>query len=432
MSLPIGMPPPNQRESAFSGWLDLFRALAAFAVLYGHARVLFMSSMAPGQRESVLTRALYFLSGYGHTAVIIFFVLSGFLVGGTVIRAVREERWSWRRYGLQRATRLYIVLIPALFLTLSWDYAEQDRSAGLTPNDDTAVAIVQTPTIQEHTSFATFLGNCAFLQEIAVPSLGSNTPLWSLANEFWYYVLFPLLWLAVMARGWRWFSRLGAIAVAAVIMVLVGPSISLYFLIWLLGGAVWLCPEMTMLKRAWPRRLVTTVAAAGLLATLVLFRARLSIGEFGADALVGVLFALLLYCLKHNHGVALNRKGRRVSGWFADFSYTLYLTHLPALVFLRACLTYENSWAPVASSWIMLLLILLAVIAYAFVISLLTERQTDRLRKWIENWGHRRSAINPCSVALGQSVMNVGGEFKADCIPEHAVTGTNSIRSQAS
>ena len=36
-----------------------------------------------------------------------------------------------------------------------------------------------------------FLGNAAFLQRILVPELGTNGPLWSLANEFWYYLLFP-------------------------------------------------------------------------------------------------------------------------------------------------------------------------------------------------------------------------------------------------
>jgi peptidoglycan/LPS O-acetylase OafA/YrhL len=38
----------------------------------------------------------------------------------------------------------------------------------------------------------TFVGNLAFLQTIAVPIFGTNGPMWSLANEFWYYLIFPL------------------------------------------------------------------------------------------------------------------------------------------------------------------------------------------------------------------------------------------------
>src|SRR5690348_3723362 len=114
--------PPTGRDWSFSGWLDLFRGLAALAVLYGHSRPLFFTSLSPGQSPHLLTRALYVLSGFGHQAVMVFFVLSGFLVGGTVIRTARDGRWSWRRYATQRGTRLYIVLIPALLLTLCWDY----------------------------------------------------------------------------------------------------------------------------------------------------------------------------------------------------------------------------------------------------------------------------------------------------------------------
>src|SRR4029453_13195613 len=44
---------------------------------------------------------------------------------------------------------------------------------------------------------ATALGNAAFLQHAWVPALGTDTPLWSLAYEFWYYALFPCLVLTV-------------------------------------------------------------------------------------------------------------------------------------------------------------------------------------------------------------------------------------------
>ena len=51
-----------------------------------------------------------------------------------------------------------------------------------------------------HLDAATFWGNLVFLQTILVPTYGTNALLWSLANEFWYYMLFPLL--AVLIHGW--------------------------------------------------------------------------------------------------------------------------------------------------------------------------------------------------------------------------------------
>lgn len=40
------------------------------------------------------------------------------------------------------------------------------------------------------------LGNLGFVQAVPVAVYCSNVPLWSFANEFWYYVMFPLLAVA--------------------------------------------------------------------------------------------------------------------------------------------------------------------------------------------------------------------------------------------
>jgi peptidoglycan/LPS O-acetylase OafA/YrhL len=57
----------------------------------------------------------------GHEAVMVFFVLSGFLVGGSVLKLMSRDLWSWNNYLIKRLTRLWIVLIPALLLGLALD-----------------------------------------------------------------------------------------------------------------------------------------------------------------------------------------------------------------------------------------------------------------------------------------------------------------------
>ena len=130
-----------------------------------------------------IDRVLYRLSNYGHSAVMIFFVLSGYLVGGSVLRATAAGRWSWRDYLLARGVRLYVVLVPALVLTALWDKVGLEVVAGSPGNSDTAQAIVDQATVAAHSGPVPFPGNLAFLQTIAVPSYGSNVALWSLANE---------------------------------------------------------------------------------------------------------------------------------------------------------------------------------------------------------------------------------------------------------
>ena len=64
--------------------------------------------------KNILTRALYFITGLGHQAVIVFFVLSGFLVGGSVVRNFKQNNFSPKQYLINRVSRLYVVLLVAL------------------------------------------------------------------------------------------------------------------------------------------------------------------------------------------------------------------------------------------------------------------------------------------------------------------------------
>ena len=103
----------------FSVHLDAVRGIAAFVVFFGHAREIFLASPTVallGTATSRATQASGPRTTWGHQAVIVFFVLSGLLVGGSVIRDVRNGRWSWRKYLVQRVTRLWIVLLTAILI----------------------------------------------------------------------------------------------------------------------------------------------------------------------------------------------------------------------------------------------------------------------------------------------------------------------------
>src|SRR5215467_4133776 len=101
--------------------LDMLRGIAAFLVLAGHVRSYVFQSYAELGQGDLLVKAFYFATGLGHQAVIIFFALSGFLVGGRALEDLMTNRFSWSRYFLRRLTRLWIVIIPAMLLTLLFD-----------------------------------------------------------------------------------------------------------------------------------------------------------------------------------------------------------------------------------------------------------------------------------------------------------------------
>src|SRR5450432_1788095 len=103
-------------------WLDLIRGLAALEVLMQHLRTLVFQNYWDGP-TSFFKKIFYFITGFSHESVIVFFVLSGFLITGSIVNARKKGTFSSLNYGLDRLVRLWIVLIPGLVLTLIVDRA---------------------------------------------------------------------------------------------------------------------------------------------------------------------------------------------------------------------------------------------------------------------------------------------------------------------
>ena len=117
----IALSGKNQLAERASVHLDLIRGTSALAVMFGHVRGLFFVDFPFLANKSPAYRALYAITGLGHQAVIVFFVLSGYFIGTSVTDSVGEHRWSWRVYLVNRLTRLQLVLLPALVLGAVWD-----------------------------------------------------------------------------------------------------------------------------------------------------------------------------------------------------------------------------------------------------------------------------------------------------------------------
>lgn len=377
-------PPSSQPRSELRGTraslhLDMIRGLAAVAVLYMHARVLLVQS-AGDEPRSFLIRLFYSLSRYGHVAVIVFFVLSGYLIAGSVVRAIATDRWSWKTYLMARGTRLYVVLVPTLLLTAFWDQSTVAVIGTSHGNTDIAHAIIDSETMCEHANVETFVGNLAFLQTILVPSYGSNTALWSLANEFWYYLIFPCLWLAL--RGRESFPRRCIYACVGIsLAIFVGPAIVLYFPAWLLGALLTLVP----LSRSTVARSNWAIVAASLPLLIMLGLVGRNWIPFGYTSNYGVALALVpfLYVILQRREAAGRSFYARLATLLAGCSYTLYATHLPLLIFLRACFTYERPWPSDVRHWVLVGLCCLAAFVYALALAQITEAQTERVRRWL-------------------------------------------------
>src|SRR5690606_14576062 len=103
---------------AASTFFDLVRFVAAVLVVMEHLASRLLVGYGYLEMPGVGVQVLYLLNLLGGPAVIVFFVLSGLFISRTVYRAYAGSRgFVWRDYLIARASRLYIVLVPALALT---------------------------------------------------------------------------------------------------------------------------------------------------------------------------------------------------------------------------------------------------------------------------------------------------------------------------
>jgi peptidoglycan/LPS O-acetylase OafA/YrhL len=372
----------------YSLHLDIIRGFAALLVLVGHLRLIITGHTGAGASGGGLNSHPANATGLGHASVMIFFVLSGYLVGGSVLRDLRRNTFSWSQYGLKRLTRLWTVLVPVLVLSALLD--------ALTMHYFSGTRVVEfghfTHSFQQP-GILQFLRYLAFLQSInrfGVHQFGTNGALWSLSNEFWYYALFPLIAVALGKRSpilWKVLM----LFLAGLLLWILGAGIVEYFPLWLCGVAAYIAPPSI------PARLQRFAAFAMTLQFLiVLFLMRsLALGGLRSDMCIALSFTVLLYTLLHRVGPASTSLYSHFAHAVSFPSYSLYACHVPACIFLAAF--FEKDLPALFRNTALASAATFAVVTvYAGVIYLLFERNTDRIRSRIES-GWLRDSVSASS-----------------------------------
>ena len=375
--------------------LDFARGIAALAVCACHLRAFQFITFSQVQEPSVLNRLFYLATGYGRQAVMVFFVLSGYLIAGSVADSLGNGRWTWSGYALRRLTRLWLVLIPALLLTVVWDGLGGYFSGGRGYDGQFANILHSGPTVMQPLAggLLVFGGNVAFLQTIACPAFGTNSPLWSLANEFWYYVLFPLGCLALHPGRTRPI-RLVCAVLCALVGLALPTGLLIGFGVWLLGYGVHVLMQLSSCVRMLASRLAFSAFVVLFLGSLVGVRSQ---ATAGGDFMVGLAFAgMLPFLICH---VPAARWYRRVSMALSEFSYTLYVVHFPFLAFLFFSFRLPQKSPPSFASYLCFFGLLDLTMAYAACIWWLFEKRTDVVRNWIgsrfSGWGWKGRLAQP-------------------------------------
>ena len=330
--------------------LDSLRGIAALEVAGGHAQWLLwlgvtsfvaQPGLGPifGFAVDVFSRAFV----YAHEAVIVFFLISGFAIhfreAGRIANGKSTGFINLSEFARRRFRRLFPPLAVALVLT-----AVLDR-IGMTLNPGYYLGRTLYPLINSeiggpaHYSLAAFVASLAFQGDIILPRYGSNSVLWSLSYEVWYYAAYPIL----VYLSYR-FGGIAAFAASAVVSLgawaipgsasLPIPSLVSYWMTWCAGA---LLAEIWHGRFGRPRLAREILIAGGL--TFVAFFALDSNGSL-AKALWILGTWLVMYGLIFA-GIPANfrRSIRRVALWtqkLGDCSYTLYVIHAPIFALVSA------------------------------------------------------------------------------------------------
>ncbi|WP_273036639.1 acyltransferase family protein [Massilia timonae] len=217
-----------------------------------------------------------------------------------------------------------------------------------------------------------------------MPEFGGNFPLWSLSNETWYYVLFPLL--VMLFRTQSTFHRLLILLAVAAIVHLLNEAILLYFSIWLLGAAF-------SRVRIECGPFLRWALFLGLVAAAVFIRLKgkshIAVDSFVQYLLFSLIFVFFLSSMQFQRARGrltdwLNRIGR----FFSEFSFTLYVLHIPfmaALLHVASPILGEGRLDPNRPLHLLVYLVLyLVLVAGAYLFHLPFEANTYRVREWLK------------------------------------------------
>lgn len=360
--------------------LDMLRGLAAVGVVLGHTRAFVVLDYSTASSDNALVKLFYLSTSLGHQCVIVFFALSGFLVGGPALQRALHSNWSLSAYIFQRLTRLWTVLIPALLLTLAFDSAGLLLGGQLGYSGSFYALLNSGPQATEPAdlSISAFLANIMFLQTVAAPVFGTNGPLWSLANEFWYYIIFALV-ISGLSGGGR--TRPIYLALALITAWLLPSDLLVLGLIW--GAGVLAHFVAARAKQAssiiyvlWGIGNVGVIVAMG--AVNKLYPGLVS------DVLLGTALASALPIVR-----IIPPAGKvydKVAHSLANLSYTLYANHFPVLAFIWFSALAPRKWPLGPTALLLMSSLLAAAIVSAVIMWWTFERNTDRLRAILQSW----------------------------------------------
>lgn len=309
----------------------------------------------------------YSVTRLGHEAVLIFFVLSGFLVGGRLIERLREGTYNVKSYIIDRCVRILLPLISALILIAIVNYITDN------PN---------------HITISDYIGNLFSLQGIYVKA--ASGPLWSLSYEVWFYILAGAVAVTITSKNQQYvrYSLLTAFIASLVFTKLN----AIYLIIWAMGAIAYSSANVNRKRVILYGSFILMILSIIALQVTSGSQLPTSIEKYLPTTNRNALQVWFgIFCCIYIRQIMLSRPKYRLTNKIehigtklAAFSYTLYLTHIPVMRLM------EYLGIPCRSAIVDLDSVLVYI--FAIVVSLITayciywcfEKRTQQVKGFIK------------------------------------------------
>ena len=337
--------------------LNLTRAFLAQLVLLGHAFDFFGVFSYIGQSNPP--------PQIGRLAVVVFFILSGLLIAYTVNRKKESKDYTFLAYFIERFCRIYSALIPALVVIALIDFLpfntfERDYPAGTN-------------------NLTSFIIHALNLQEYPFSNwevLGSGLQLWSISVEWWLYMFYGLVTLAMPRKRNFWLYILLIVSCVSVLSNTITGTGNGIAVDWFLGVFIYFNLRHKIFKDIKTTPAITlgiSLIIIGLIRVYA-FSPLSSLKaydlHFGVLA-AGSLFFFILGLQKTSFRFpAFVIKSAR---FFAGYSFTLYLTHFALLTVFYE---FENAFSP----HFLLFVSIISCNIFASFFAMFTENKNKYLR----------------------------------------------------
>jgi peptidoglycan/LPS O-acetylase OafA/YrhL len=356
-SPPVTVDAAKKRDSrgtsaAATAWLDLLRFTAANLVLLSHIFVVFFDNKMTYKGRGV--------------AVIILFVLSGFLITRSLMYRAKKPGEHMPAFLADRVARIMTPFVPVLLMiallnatVIHTNWSLPGLSTGLLALLGNLLLLFDYPVFQ--------------LLDIAhvdvwwrIRPYNTGEPYWTVAIEFWIYIAMSLLFFCAIKRErirTGWIVLLALISVPVILWNAADGAGKALSLTWLVGGmagflVVFMGADSAAARSKLFAWIVVACGAASLAARI--FKLGFDPYDLQTNFLMTVIFFGIF--LRLNQATSAWKIPTALAKFGASYSYSLYLVHNTVLV-----IVFENthSWPkPYAIAFGVVLAHLVALLVY--------------------------------------------------------------------